>query len=71
MDTTTVTPAPKRKKRDAGNEVEDNLPAYVHYQGNSPKVNENGNLSTPCYLLFPTMLPVLQLLLLGNWLHLH
>ena len=47
MDTTTVTPASKRKKRDARNEVEDNLPVYVHYQGNSPKVNENGNLSTP------------------------
>ena len=35
MNATTETPALKRKKRDAGNEVEDNLPAYVHYQGNS------------------------------------
>ena len=52
MSSTTTTPALKRKKRDAEDEVEDNAPRslhtpYAHYQENPPKVSESGNFSTP------------------------
>ena len=49
MSTVVQNPSSKRKKLDAGIDIEDNLPLYVHYQGNSPKISEHGNLSTPVF----------------------
>ena len=37
MSSTTTASALKRKKRDAGDEVEANLPPHAHYQGSSQK----------------------------------
>ena len=41
------TPSLERKKRDVGDEIDDNLPFYVLHQGDSQKIIKNRNLSTP------------------------